>query len=290
MVNARVGVDSNSQPAVDVTLNNIAGQRMFDHTSANVGKLMSVVYIERVPTVTMVDGKEVRSVRVREEALAPTRIQGVFGKNFQTTGLEKTEAENLAKLLRAGSLAAPMDFIEERVIGPSLGAENVARGTRAVVFSFVFALAFFLVYYRMFGLITCIALLLNLVMVVAVMSLFGATMTLPGFAGLALTIGMSVDANVLINERIREELRAGLPPKAAIATGYEKASGSIFDANITAILAGVALFAFGTGPVKGFAVALVVGILTSMYTAVSASRGIATLIYGGRRKLKSIAI
>lgn len=290
MVNARVGVDNNGLPAVDVTLNNVAGQRMFDYTSANVGKLMSVVYIERVPTVTMVDGKEVRSVRVREEALAPTRIAGVFGKNFQTTGLEKTEADNLAKLLRAGSLAAPMDFIEERVVGPSLGAENVARGTKAVVYSFIFALAFFLVYYRMFGLITCVALLLNLVMVVAVMSLFGATMTLPGFAGLALTIGMSVDANVLINERIREELRAGVPPQAAIATGYDKASGTIFDSNMTALLAGVALYAFGTGPLKGFAVTMVIGILTSVFTAVTVSRGIATLIYGGRRKLKSIAI
>ena len=290
MVNARVGVDNNGLPAVDVTLNNVAGQRMFDYTSANVGKLMSVVYIERVPTVTMVDGKEVRSVRVREEALSPTRIAGVFGKNFQTTGLEKTEADNLAKLLRAGSLAAPMDFIEERVVGPSLGKENVERGTKAVVFSFIFALAFFLVYYRMFGLITCIALLLNLVMVVAVMSLFGATMTLPGFAGLALTIGMSVDANVLINERIREELRAGVPPQAAIATGYDKASGTIFDSNMTALLAGVALYAFGTGPLKGFAVTMVIGILTSVFTAVTVSRGIATLIYGGRRKIKSIAI
>jgi len=290
MVNARVGVDNNGLPAVDVTLNNIAGQRMFDYTSANVGKLMSVVYIERVPIVTMVDGKEVRSVRVREEALAPTRIAGVFGKNFQTTGLEKTEAENLAKLLRAGSLAAPMDFIEERVVGPSLGAENVARGTKAVVYSFIFALAFFLVYYRMFGLITCVALLLNLVMVVAVMSLFGATMTLPGFAGLALTIGMSVDANVLINERIREELRAGVPPLASIATGYEKASGTIFDSNMTALLAGVALYAFGTGPLKGFAITMVIGILTSVFTAVTVSRGLATLIYGRRRKLKSLAI
>ncbi len=290
MVNARVGVDNNGLPAVDVTLNNIAGQRMFDYTSANVGKLMSVVYIERVPTVTMVDGKEVRSVRVREEALAPTRIAGVFGKNFQTTGLEKTEADNLAKLLRAGSLAAPMDFIEERVVGPSLGAENVARGTKAVVYSFIFALAFFLVYYRMFGVITCVALLLNLVMVVAVMSLFGATMTLPGFAGLALTIGMSVDANVLINERIREELRAGVPPLAAIATGYDKASGTIFDSNMTALLAGVALYAFGTGPLKGFAITMVIGILTSVFTAVTVSRGLATLIYGRRRKLKSLAI
>ncbi|NCT72366.1 MAG: protein translocase subunit SecD [Xanthomonadaceae bacterium] len=290
MVNARVGTDNNGLPAVDVTLNNIAGQRMFDYTSANVGKLMSVVYIERVPTVTMVDGKEVRSVRVREEALSPTRIAGVFGKNFQTTGLEKTEAENLAKLLRAGSLAAPMDFIEERVVGPSLGAENVARGTKAVVYSFIFALAFFLVYYRMFGLITCVALLLNLVMVVAVMSMFGATMTLPGFAGLALTIGMSVDANVLINERIREELRAGVPPLASIATGYDKASGTIFDSNMTALLAGVALYAFGTGPLKGFAITMVIGIATSVFTAVTVSRGLATLIYGRRRKLKSLAI
>ncbi len=290
MVTASVGTDQNGAPAVDITLNAAAGQRMFDFTSANVGKLMSVVYIERIPQVTIVDGKEVRSTRVSEEALAPTRIAGVFGKNFQTTGLEKTEAENLAKLLRAGSLAAPMDFIEERVVGPSLGAENVARGTKAVALSFLFALAFFLVYYRMFGLITCMALLLNLLMVVAVMSMFEATMTLPGFAGLALSIGMSVDANVLINERIREELRAGVPPQASIATGYDKASGTIFDSNMTALLAGVALYAFGTGPLKGFAITMIVGILTSVFTAVTVSRGIATLIYGGRRKLKSLAI
>jgi preprotein translocase subunit SecD len=290
MINARSGTDQNGLPAVDITLNNVAGQRMFEFTSANVGKLMSVVYIERIPQVEIVDGKEVRTVKVREEALAPTRIAGVFGKNFQTTGLEKTEAENLAKLLRAGSLAAPMDFIEERVVGPSLGKENVERGTKAVLYSFLFALAFFLVYYRMFGLITCIALLLNLVMVVAVMSLFGATMTLPGFAGLALSIGMSVDANVLINERIREELRAGVPPQAAIATGYDKASGTIFDSNMTALLAGVALFAFGTGPLKGFAITMIVGILTSVFTAVTVSRAVATLIYGRRRKLKSLAI
>ena len=287
---ALLAADNGERVAIVTLTNTAGGQRMFDFTSANVNKPMAVVYTERIPTVETVDGKEVRSVRVREEALSPTRIAGVFGKNFQTTGLEKTEADNLAKLLRAGSLAAPMEIIEERVVGPSLGAENVARGTKAVVFSFVFALAFFLVYYRMFGLITCIALLLNLVMVVAVMSLFGATMTLPGFAGLALTIGMSVDANVLINERIREELRAGVPPQAAIATGYDKASGTIFDSNMTALLAGVALYAFGTGPLKGFAVTMVIGILTSVFTAVTVSRGIATLIYGGRRKIKSIAI
>jgi preprotein translocase subunit SecD len=175
-------------------------------------------------------------------------------------------------------------------VGPSLGRENIERGTRAALFAFVFALVFFLVYYRVFGVITCLALLINLLMVIALMSMLGFTLTLPGLAGLALTVAMSVDANVLINERIREELRAGMPPQSAISTGYEKASGTIVDANLTAMLAGIALFAFGTGPLKGFAVALVLGILTSMYTAVSVSRGIATLVYGGRRKLKSVAI
>ncbi|WP_162597194.1 protein translocase subunit SecD [Xanthomonas fragariae] len=290
MVNATVSNDQNGMPAVAVTLNNVAGQRMLDYTSANVGKLMSVVYIERIPTVTMVDGKEVRSVRVKEEALSPTRIAGVFGKNFQTTGLEKAEAENLAKLLRAGSLAAPMDFVEEYVIGPSLGAENVERGVTAVVFSFVFTLVFFTVYYRMFGAITSVALLFNLLIVIAVMSLFGATMTLPGFAGLALSVGLSVDANVLINERIREELRLGVPPKSAIVAGYEKAGGTILDANLTGLIVGVALYAFGTGPLKGFALTMIIGIFASMFTAITVSRALAVLIYGSRKKLKSVAI
>ncbi|PPU72196.1 protein translocase subunit SecD [Xanthomonas melonis] len=290
MVNASVSTDQNGMPAVGVTLNNVAGQRMFDYTSANVGKLMSVVYIERIPTVTMVDGKEVRSVRVKEEALAPTRIAGVFGKNFQTTGLEKTEAENLAKLLKSGSLAAPMDFVEEYVIGPSLGAENVERGVTAVVYSFLFTLVFFTIYYRVFGAITSVALLFNLLIVVAVMSLFGATMTLPGFAGLALSVGLSVDANVLINERIREELRLGVPPKSAIAAGYEKAGGTILDANLTGLIVAVALYAFGTGPLKGFALTMMIGIFASMFTAITVSRALAVLIYGSRKKLKSVAI
>jgi len=290
MVNAKVGTDQNGLPAVDVTLNSAAGQRMFDYTSNNVGKLMSVVYIERIPTVTMVDGKEVRSVKVREEALSPTRIAGVFGKNFQTTGLEKAEADNLAKLLRAGSLAAPMDFVEERVIGPSLGAENVHRGITAVVYAFLFTLAFFTIYYRMFGVITSIALLLNLLIVVSVMSMFGATMTLPGFAGLALSVGLSVDANVLINERIREELRHGMPPKTAIQHGYERAGGTIMDANLTGLIVGVALFVFGTGPLQGFAMTMIIGIFASMFTAITVSRAIATLLYGRRKNLKTVAI
>ncbi|HVI24991.1 MAG TPA: protein translocase subunit SecD [Xanthomonadaceae bacterium] len=293
LVDARSGYDSQSgTPMVSVRLNGIGGDRMFDFTSQNVGKPMAVVYVERVPEVrTGPDGKEIRTTRTSEQVISVATIQGVFGKEFQTTGLESPkEAADLALLLRAGALAAPMDFVEQRVVGPSLGKENVERGMTAVLYSFGFALVFFLVYYRMFGLITCLALLINLLMVVAVMSFLGATLTLPGLAGIALTVGMSVDANVLINERIREELRDGVPAKAAIAAGYEKASGTIADANLTAMLAGFALFAFGTGPVKGFAVSLIAGIVTSMYTAVSVSRGIATLIYGHRRKLKSVAI
>ncbi len=290
MVAARSTVDETGLPAVSVTLNNVGGQRMFDFTSVSVGKPMAVVYIERVPQLTVVDGEEVRSFRVSEEVISVANINGVFGKQFQTTGLEKTEADGLARLLRSGSLAAPMDFVEERIVGPSLGRENVIRGTTAVAFAFVFTLVFFGVYYRTFGVITTVALLLNLLIVAAVMSVFGATMSLPGFAGLALSIGMSVDANVLINERIREELRQGMPPRTAIAAGYDKASGTIFDSNMTALLAGVALFAFGTGPLKGFAVTMVIGILASVFTAVTVSRGLATLIYGGRRKLKGIAI
>ena len=290
MVAAQSTLDENGMPAVSVTLNNVGGQRMFDFTTESVGKPMAVVYIERVPQVAMVDGQEVRTFRVKEEVISVANINGVFGKQFQTTGLEKQEADGLARLLRSGSLAAPMDFVEERIVGPSLGAENVERGTTAVMFAFVFTLLFFGIYYRMFGLFTCVALLLNLLMVVAVMSLFGATMSLPGFARRALSIGMSVDANVLINERIREELRAGLPPRTAIAAGYDKASGTIFDSNMTALLAGIALFAFGTGPLKGFAVTMVIGILTSVFTAVTVSRGIATLVYGGRRKLAGLAI
>ncbi len=278
-------------PAVRMRLNSVGGQRNFDYSSEHVGKGMAGVYIERIPEVKIIDGKEVHSTRISEQVISVATIQSTLGKEFQTTGLESMkEASDLALLLRAGALAAPMDFVDERTVGPSLGKENIDRGLTAVAYSFIFALVFFLIYYRMFGLITCLALLINLLAVIALMSLLGFTLTLPGLAGIALTVGMSVDANVLINERIREELRDGMPPQSAIVEGYEKASGTIVDANLTAMLAGVALFAFGTGPLKGFAVALILGIVTSMYTAVSASRGIAALIYGGKRKLKSIAI
>ena len=290
MVDARTSVDQNGLPAVSVTLNAAGGQRMLQFTTENVNKPMAVVYIERVPQVRVVDGKEVKTFQVREEVISIANVNEPFGKQFQTSGLERKEADDLSKLLKAGALAAPMDFVEERTVGPSLGKQNVERGMTAVAFSFIFALVFFLFYYRMFGIVTCIALLLNLLMVFALMSVFGATMSLPGLAGIALTVGMSVDANVLINERIREELRAGLPPQTAISTGYDRASGTILDANITAFLAGLAMAVFGTGPLRGFGITTMLGIATSAYTAVSVSRGIATLIYGRRRKLQSIAI
>ncbi|NYZ62679.1 protein translocase subunit SecD [Luteimonas deserti] len=291
LINANPQTDSQTgTPAVGITLNSAGGKRMLDHTLQNVGQRLGIVYVERIPTVRIVDGQEVRSARSVERVISSSTIRGVFGREFQTTGLSREEANDLARQLKAGALAAPMDFVEERVVGPSLGAENVERGITAVVYAFMFTLVFFMLYYRMFGIVTCLALILNLLIVVAVMSLFGATMSLPGFAGLALSIGLSVDANVLINERIREELRAGMPPKAAIVTGYEKASDTIFDSNLTGIIAGTALYAFGTGPLQGFAVTLVIGIIASMFTAIVVSRALVTLVYGPRKKLKSLAI
>ncbi|MFL6588183.1 MAG: protein translocase subunit SecD [Luteimonas sp.] len=291
LINANPQTDSQTgTPAVGITLNSAGGKRMLDHTLQNVGQRLGIVYVERIPTVRMVDGEEVRSSRSVERVISSSTIRGVFGREFQTTGLSREESTDLASQLKAGALAAPMDFVEERVVGPSLGAENVERGVTAVLYAFVFTLIFFMFYYRLFGIVTCLALILNLLIVVAVMSLFGATMSLPGFAGLALSIGLSVDANVLINERIREELRAGMPPKAAIVTGYEKASDTIFDSNLTGIIAGTALYAFGTGPLQGFAVTLVIGIIASMFTAIVVSRALVTLIYAPRKKLKSLAI
>lgn len=291
LINATPTTDSETgTPAVMITLNSAGGKRMLDHTLQNVGQRLGIVYVERIPTVRIVDGKEERSSRTVERVISSSTIRGVFGREFRTTGLSREEANDLARQLKAGALAAPMDFVEERVVGPSLGAENVERGITAVLYAFMFTLVFFMFYYRVFGIVTCLALILNLLIVVAVMSLFGATMSLPGFAGLALSIGLSVDANVLINERIREELRVGMPPKAAIVTGYEKASDTIFDSNLTGIIAGTALYAFGTGPLQGFAVTLVIGIIASMFTAIVVSRALVTLIYAPRKKLKSLAI
>ena len=291
LVNAAPTVDSKSgTPAVEIKLNAAGGKRMFAHTQRNVGKPMAVVYIERKPITRIVDGKAIRGSVTEEFVINTATINGVFSDTFITTGLDPIEARKLSEQLKSGSLAAPVDIVSERIVGPSLGAENVKRGIQAVVFSFAFVLVFFVIYYKMFGVITNLALLLNLLMVVALLSFFEATMTLPGFAGIALTVGMSVDANVLINERIREELRLGNTPLASIAAGYDKASGTIADANITALLAGVAMAVFGSGPISGFGITLIIGIVTSMYTAVSVSRGISTLIYGGRRKMTGLSI
>ena len=293
LIDAIPGVDQRGGgPMVSVKLDSAGGKRMFKHTLDNVGKPMAIVYIQQMSTTAKdpVTGKEVRSSKKTEEVISIATIREPFGANFQTSGLEPEEAKSLSAQIKAGALAAPMEFVEERVVGPSLGAENVHRGMQAVIYSFVFVMVFFLIYYKMFGVVTNLALLLNLLLVVALMSLFGATMTLPGFAGIALTVGMSVDANVLINERIREELRLGLSPLAAIAAGYDKASGTIADANVTALLGGLAMAAFGSGAIRGFGITLIIGILTSMYTAVEVSRGIATLIYGKRRKLAGLSI
>ena len=292
LVNATSLIDPESgTPAVSVTLNSAGARRMLDFTQDNVGNGMAVVLINKVPVKRIVDGKEVRSFDTKEEVISVANIKGVFGSQFQTTGLASSEeASRLALSLKSGSLSTPLSIVEERIIGPSLGRANIEAGLKAVLFSFLFVLVFFLFYYKMFGVITCIALLLNLLMVFAIMSVLGATVTLPGLAAIALTIGMSVDANVLINERIREELRAGNSPLSSIVAGYEKASGTIADANVTALLAGVAMFAFGSGPIRGFAVSLCVGILTSLYTAVSVSRGVSSMIYGGKQKLARLSI
>ncbi len=264
---------------------------MFKFTQDNVGKLMAAVYIETIPDVKLVNGVEVRTSRVTEEVISAATIQGVFGRNFQTTGLESmAEAQQLALLLRAGSLAAPMVIVGESVIGPSLGAENVeARHPGGGLFLPVRA-----------------GVLRLLLQDIRHRDQRGAAAQpadrdradvgagrhhdLPGLAGIALTVGMSVDANVLINERIREELRIGNTPLASIAAGYDKAAGTIADANVTALLGGLAMAAFGSGPIRGFGITLIIGILSSMYTAVSVSRGIATLIYGHKRKLTKISI
>ena len=277
-------------PAVSVRLNALGGKKMLDFTTQNVGHRMAVVYIERVPETKVIDGKEVHSYKVNEEVISNAVIQGVFSNRFQTTGLESMKvASELALLLRAGSLAAPADIVEQNVIGPSLGQDNIAKGAKAVVIGLLSVLVAAAVYYHVFGLIADVALVLNLVLLIAVLSLFQATLTMPGIAGIVLTLGMAIDANVLICERIREELRNGSTPLASIRAGYEKAWATILDANVTHLLAAFGLFAFGSGPIKGFAVTLAIGILTSMFTSVTVTHALVNLVYSGR-KLKGLAV
>ncbi|OBS10628.1 protein translocase subunit SecD [Acidihalobacter prosperus] len=291
VVNAASGfAQQSNSPAVFITLNAEGAHLMSEATRNNVGRLMAVVYIESKPVTQMVDGKKMVSHKKTEEVINVARIQEQLGKRFQITGLDSPQqARNLALLLRAGSLAAPMTIIEERTVGPSLGKENIQQGFNSAVFGFLLVVLFMAVYYRVFGLVANLALIANVVLIVAVMSMIQATLTLPGIAGITLTVGMAVDANVLIFERIREELRNGNTPQASIHAGYERAFGTIADSNITTLIAALMLFAFGTGPVKGFAVTLSIGIVTSMFTAIMGTRAVINLVYG-RRRVKSLAI
>jgi len=285
IVNARSGFDSNSgSPQVSVTLDGKGARKMLEFTKVSVGKPMAVLFIENKTSTRMVDGEQVISHRKVEEIISVATIRGVFGRQFQTTGLDSPqEAHELALLLRSGALAAPIRIVEERTVGPSLGAENIEQGFQSVVIGFVLVLIFMALYYKVFGLIADLALTLNLVFVVALLSMLQATLTMPGIAGIVLTVGMAVDANVLIFERIREELRNGNTPQASIHAGYAKAFSTIADANVTTLIAAIVLFSFGTGPIKGFAVTLSLGIITSMFTAIVGTRAVINLIYGGRR-------
>jgi preprotein translocase subunit SecD len=271
------------QPAVSITLDSAGGERMLETTRDNVGKPMSTLFIEwREEDVTRGGRVEKRKVKT-EEIINTATIQGVFKNRFQITGLTPLEATDLAVLLRAGALAAPVYKVDERTIGPSLGQDNIDRGFRAIQIGFLAVIVFMAVYYRWFGMIANVALFSNLVFISAVLSMVGASLTLPGIAGIVLTVGMAVDANVLIFERIREEIRDGAQPQAAINSGYEKALSSIADANITTLIAAIVLLAFGTGPVKGFAITLMIGILTSMFTAIVGTRAIVNFVFGGRK-------
>ncbi|MEZ5463710.1 MAG: protein translocase subunit SecD [Lysobacteraceae bacterium] len=292
LVNATSGVDpQGGGPEVNVTLNNVGDKRMLEFTRDNVGRGMAVVFIERTPETKEVDGKEVRTITVTEEVISVANIQGVFGKRFRTTGLESSKyASDLALLLRSGSLAAPVDIVEQRVIGPTLGQENIDAGKMAISIGFLAVCVLMIIYYRLFGVISVIALFTNLLILTAVLSVVGATLTMPGIAGIVLTLGMAIDGNVLICERIREELRNGNTPVSSIKSGYERAWTVILDSNVTKLIAAIALFSFGSGPVRGFAVVLFFGVLTSMFTSVTMSRAMATWIYGGRKKLTSVSV
>ena len=282
IVDAKSGFTGEGQPAVHITLDSAGGERMLETTRDNVGKPMSTVFIEwREEDVVRAGKTEKRKIKT-EEIINTATIRGVFKNRFQITGLTPIEARDLAVLLRAGALAAPVYKVDERTIGPSLGQDNIDRGFLAIQIGFLAVVVFMAIYYRWFGMIANVALFSNLIFIVAVLSMVGASLTLPGIAGIVLTVGMAVDANVLIFERIREEIVDGASPQAAIHSGYEKALSSIADANITTLIAAIVLLAFGTGPIKGFAITLMIGILTSMFTAIVGTRSIVNLVFGGR--------
>jgi preprotein translocase subunit SecD len=277
-------------PGVSITLDNAGGEEMLRTTRTNLGKPMGVVFIEQRREEIDVDGRKVQRDIKEEKVISVATIQGVFSNKFQITGLGTNEARELALLMRAGALAAPLFVVEERVVGPALGKENIRKGVNALLIGMALLFVFMLAYYRTFGLVANIVLLANVVLLAALLTLFKAALSLPGIAGIVLTVGMAVDANVLIYERIREELRNGMTPQTAISKGFEKAFSAIADSNITTLIAGIVLWAFGTGPIRGFAVVLSLGILTSMFTSLLGSRALLTLMYGGSRRPQSLSI
>lgn len=283
---------SEGEPSVSVTLDARGASRMLETTRANLGRPMAVVFIEKKRVAEDQPCKGIRSgiECTQEEVINIATIRGVFSSNFQITGVMANEARELALLLRAGSLAAPLYIVEQRSVGPSLGADNIERGVRALIIGMVLTFAFMAVYYQGFGLVANVVLLTNVVLLAALLSMLQASLSLPGIAGIVLTVGMAVDANILIFERIREELRNGMSPHAAIAAGYGKAFSAIADSNITTLIAGIVLFTFGTGPVRGFAVVLSLGIITSMFTALVVSRVLVYLLWDRRRKLERLSI
>lgn len=284
IVDASSGVDQDSRPSVNISLNGVGAAKMAKTTQVSVGKPMAVVFIEYKVETKIVNGEKIRHKEKVEKVINVATIQGVFSKRFQTTGLDSPEeARNLSLLLRAGALAAPVDIVEERTVGPSLGQDNIDKGMLSFVVGFVLVVLFMAVYYKLFGMIANFALAFNVVIVVAILSMLQATLTLPGIAGIILTVGMSVDANVLIFERIKEELGIGNTPQAAIFIGYDKAFATILDSHFTNLVVAVVLFAYGTGSVKGFAVTLIIGILSSMFTAITGTRMVINWFYGNRR-------
>lgn len=291
IVNASVGYDESNRPQVNISLDSAGGRMMTQATRGNIGKPMATVFIEFLATGETTDEGRIAFDRV-EEVVSVATIQAVLGSNFRITGVGSVQdAQNLALLLRAGALIAPIQIVEERTVGPSLGAENVEAGMKAIIGAFILVLLFMGIYYRKFGLVANLALMTNLVMIIGVMSMIpGATLTMPGIAGIVLTVGMAVDANVIIFERIREELVEGRSPQQAIARGYENAFSTIADANITTLITALILFAVGTGSIKGFAVTLAIGIITSMFTAIAGTRAVINLTWGRNKRLQELSI
>ncbi len=289
LTNATTG-QSQEGPAVNIKLDARAGESMLKTTRANLNKRMAVVLIEKRREVSEVGGKKVNREVTDEEVINDATIRGIFSNNFQITGLAAGEARELALLLRSGSLAIPLYPIEERAVGPSLGRDNIDKGVTALIVGMAGVFLFMAIYYKTFGLVADLVLLANVVLLTALLSMMRASLSLPGIAGIILTVGMAVDANVLIYERIREEIRKGVSPQAAIRAGFEKAFSAIADSNITTLIAGLVLWVFGTGPIRGFAVVLTLGIATSMFTSLMGSRALLTLMYGGRRKIARLSI